>query len=165
MGRGLLIIVLLLWGHGVHGQKEQRQSVFIGLGMGIDHGGLGIRLDGRIKSRVGVCAGAGFTKAGIGMNAGLIISTRPLQRVRPFISALYGYNTAVLLSDSRGRGASGVIYNGPSLGGGVEFWNAKGNRFVHFSLMVPVRSEEATDAMRYADPKPWPVLLSVGIHI
>ena len=139
--------------------------MFIGLGMGVDHGGFGIRLDGRIKSRVGVCAGAGFTRAGIGFNAGLIISARPLQCVRPFIAALYGYNTVVIFSDSRGRGTSGLIYNGPSFGGGVEFWNAKGNRFVHVGFLIPVRSEEAADAIRDVDPKPWPVLFSVGIHI
>lgn len=161
----LLVVLLSLFAQGVHGQEEKRRSMFIGLGMGIDHGGLGIRLDGRIKSRVGICAGAGSTKAGVGLNAGLIISTRPLQRIRPFITALYGYNTAVRHPDSRGRGPSGLIYNGPSFGGGIEYWSAKGQRFIHFGLLVPIRSEEATDAARYADPIPWPILISIGIHI
>ncbi|MBS1936673.1 MAG: hypothetical protein JSS84_02525 [Bacteroidetes bacterium] len=138
-------------------------GVFIGAGVGLDHGGIGLRMDILASERIGIFAGGGYNLATVGWNAGLLYRHPVKWLARPYITGMYGYNLAIKWQIP-GGGGTGTNYYGPSFGGGLEFWSAARTSFWHTALLVPVRSSEADEDLRWASPKPWPVLFSFGYH-
>lgn len=164
--RYLLVILLASFIGRVQAQdaREPASDLYFGIGGGLDHGGFGLRFDGMVTRALGLFAGAGFNLATVGWNGGLIYRHPLPGRVRPYGTAMYGYNVAILTTTSRGSIGTGTNYYGPSFGAGVEFWSDQRNRFVHLGLLLPVRSEEAQRELRRSASEPWPVLLSAGFH-
>jgi hypothetical protein len=156
--------VLLLTALAASAQNVDK-PMLIGPGIGIDHGGLGARLDVQLTRHVGITAGAGYNLAGVGWNLGAVARLRAEHRLRPYATALYGYNFALRLNDVYGRYASGTNYYGPSFGGGVELWSNGGGRFLHFGLLVPIRTDEARSWAAFYDAPIWPVLVTCGVHL
>lgn len=138
-------------------------GVFIGAGVGLDHGGIGLRMDMLASERIGLFAGGGYNLATVGWNAGLLYRHPVNWRARPYITGMYGYNLAIKWQIP-GGGGTGTNYYGPSFGGGVEFWSPARTSFWHTALLVPVRSSEAVEDLRWASTKPWPVLFTCGYH-
>jgi len=78
--------------------------VSIGLGIGLDCGGIGMNTTFFPQRDVGIFAGAGYALLGLSWNAGLkfrAISDRPAVAVSPFILAMFGYNTAIVIGNQK----------------------------------------------------------------
>ncbi|MBX2979429.1 MAG: hypothetical protein KF905_09050 [Flavobacteriales bacterium] len=140
--------------------SSDEKQFLAGPGFGLDHGGIGLRVDGRLTPGLGFIAGAGFNTATIGWNLGLLYRFMLSRPIRPYASIIYGYNLAVRYESGGGRYVSGTNYYGPTVGAGVEFWTLERHRFLHLGLLVPIRTEEA----RAMIGKSWPVLPTIGMH-
>lgn len=144
-------------------------SPHMGLGLGLDMGGIGLRADVPVNHHFAVIAGAGYALVGIGWNAGLQYRFMPDRKAGLFCCALYGYNAAIKI---KGGSQYDALYYGPSVGAGVELRKAHTTNFWKIALFVPFRSSDFTadlDLLRdkgYFGPNegPWPVLFGVGYH-
>lgn len=88
-------ISLLLFIAFINSSKSQ--TLFIGPGIGFDHGGIGVKAEFQPVKYVGIFAGAGYNLANVGVNAGIIYNVLPDKRVTPVITAMYGYNAVLKL--------------------------------------------------------------------
>jgi hypothetical protein len=160
--------------------KYNIDRVSLGVGVGIDYGGIGGNLLLYPLQDVGIFGGAGYAFIGIGYNVGLKLRLAPGDRapkVVPYLLAMYGYNTAVKVSSSNqnGFGSDFGQYNkffyGPSFGIGLDLY-PQHNKAGYWTvdLIVPVRGAdvnnyinnlETTDDVSFKN-KPFPVLLSVA---
>lgn len=138
------------------------QKLFFGIG--IDHGGFGFRLDGRIIPAMGVFVGAGYNLAGVGWNSGVHLRIRPTHRFCPYATAMYGYNAAIRTENAKGQYVGGTNFNGPSFGCGFEMRALYGTNYMQLGILFPVRSKEAIEAFEGREPPLWPVLITGGVH-
>lgn len=137
-------------------------SLHFGLGVGLDHGGYGLRVDVPVDKHIGFFAGGGYALAGIGWNVGATVRLMPASRWCPYLTAMYGYNAALVVKNAH---QFNTLYYGPSFGAGVELRRRRGNGSWHFAILRPDRPAEVeTDRIRFHASEPMPVLLSVGYH-
>jgi hypothetical protein len=173
--RIISFLSLLLFTSAVSGQvaapaKAERNvasSTHLGLGMGMDHGGIGVRLDVPLSRNLAAVGGLGYAVVGMGWNVGLQLRTDPTKPVGLYMTALYGYNGAIKVE---GAGRYDKLYYGFTPGAGVEFRGARGN-FFHMALLVPLRSPEFWgdwDDLKAEGVQvkqgPLPVAVSLGYH-
>lgn len=144
---------------------------FIGIGMGLDFGGIGMNVMYNLTNSLGAYIGAGYAFAGIGVNGGVtlrLVPKKPESRVVPFITGMYGYNAAIAVQDAE---ELNKMFYGPSAGLGIEL-RARSPRVRcwTFALLIPFRS---TEVQNYIDElknnqfiemqnKLTPVLISIG---
>lgn len=141
----------------------------MGLGVGLDHGGIGLRVDVPFDTHLALVAGGGYALAGIGWNAGLMYRFMPAKKVGVYGTAMYGYNAVIKF---KGGSQYDALYYGPSVGAGVEFRQHHSTNFWKLALFVPFRSAEFHDDLNTLKNKgyfednegPWPVLFSIGYH-
>ncbi len=170
----ILALTLMLMGLRAIGQDgAPKPSVsdapHMGMGIGLDMGGIGLRADVPVTRRIAVLGGAGYALAGIGWNAGLQYRFMPDRKAGLFCAALYGYNAAIKL---KGGSQHDALYYGPSVGAGVELRRAHTANFWKIALFVPFRSadfdndlQELKDKGHFKDKQPpWPVLFGVAYH-
>ena len=143
----------------------------LGLGIGFDYGGFGGNVTYYPQKNIGLFFGGGYAIAGFGYNAGLkyrFLSSNPRAQVTPFLMAMYGYNTAVHVTNAS---QLDKIFYGPTVGAGCDFGShAKGRGAWSLAIFVPIRSSEPDDYMNHLKDdlgiefknKPWPIGLSVG---
>lgn len=140
--------------------RDYSAETAVGVGLGLDYGGIGMKLTLAATSTLSVFGGLGYNLHKIGYNAGLELNFSPKQRTTGFLSAMYGYN-AVLLQQSGSFGSSETFY-GPSFGLGVKSRARYSEDFFSFQLIYPIRDSEFINAPKAE--KPWPVLFSLGYH-
>ena len=147
---------------------SQTDKATIGVGAGLDYGGFGINITRYLNKNVGLYAGVGYALADIGFNGGLkfrFISETPWL-LTPFITAMYGYNTAVVVSNA-------TIYNkmfyGPSIGFGLDFRGRPEKKgYFSLALLVPIRGPEVDSYLNnvrstsVSISSPSPVVFSIG---
>lgn len=140
-----------------------------GLGVGLDHGGIGFNFQGYAGKYAGVFAGIGLAIFAPGFNGGIKYRFSPIDSPKPsiFLLGMYGYNTAVFVTNDI---ASSKLFYGPTAGIGLELPQVDGT-IGHWmvSLLVPFRG---SDAKSYIDDLKahgtkfsgglWPVAISVG---
>jgi len=102
----LMLISLFQVASTIHAQEylpkaKTYDGTSIGVGFGQDFGGVGIGiLHYGIYKYVGIFGGLGYTPAGVGMSAGLKVRlVSPKYNVNPFVSGMYGYTTALSVSN------------------------------------------------------------------
>jgi hypothetical protein len=152
---------------------ESTSKANLGLGLGLDYGGIGGRFSFQPSSSLALFAGLGYNFAGAGFNAGGIVRLAPEKRITPTLLAMYGYNAVIVVKgDDFDETVFSRTYYGPSFGAGVEFhqWHKRGN-FFNLQLLVPVRSRkfhddmDALKASEFIDiNEPWPVTICLGYH-
>lgn len=164
--RTLAMLAMLALSLGsVCAQDPLADKVYFGFGAGLDHGGLGVRIDVRPVEHLGVFGGVGWALGGLGWNAGLHVPILPGRGVSPYITGMYGYNTVYVVKDrTTGTQWDRDIYNGPSFGGGVEFSFREGARLLQVGLLVPVRSDQVLTDHPSIENDLWPVLFSLGLR-
>lgn len=153
-------------------EENEAANLYLGIGLGLDYGGLGGRLTfipgDADKTSVGIFVAAGFALNGLGFNAGLNVRIGE-QRLVPTISAMYGYNGVIKVV---GAPQYDKTYYGPSLAIGFEnkTRNSDDNH-IHVELVIPFRSSafendikalQNTAGIEINDPSP--VLISIGYH-
>ena len=138
-----------------------------GIGLGIDYGGIGLRLSVFPIKYLGVFGSIGYNFNGAGYNGGVIAKFRPEKKIRPYFSAMYGYNAVILV---QGLPSANKTYFGASLGLGMNLKMKSGN-FWSFGLVVPFKSREYQNDYDLLDSnpnidmtEPLPVQISVGFH-
>ena len=142
----------------------------LGLGLGLDYGGIGLQLQCRPAAPLVMFAGGGYALAGLGYNAGVQGRILPAAKWCPYVVAMYGYNAVIMV---KGASEYNEIYFGPSIGFGVENHKRGDYRsFWRFQLLVPFRPDAFEKDMNdlKANPnvkiesEPPPFAFSVGYH-
>ncbi len=165
--RWLLLLFLMLCAFGACAQNEDplKDKAYFGFGFGLDHGGMGVRIDVRPWEHLGVFGGTGWAVGGIGWNAGLHAPILTGRLANPYVTAMYGYNTVYVLRDRRSNTQyDRDIYYGPSFGGGVEFALREGARLIQVGVLVPLRSDAVLTDHPEIERDLWPVLISIGVR-
>jgi hypothetical protein len=83
----------------------------IGLGLGIDYGGIGAHVAYAPHDNLQLILGLGYALAGFGINAGVQGRLLTGGRARPFVGAVYGYNAVIVV---QGASEYDQLYYGPS---------------------------------------------------
>jgi len=123
-------------------------KVSLGIGMGFDHGGFGGNILVYPLENIGIFAGSGYALAGLGVNVGAklrFLSKKPNTKICPFIMGMYGYNSAIAVTDAE---ELNKLFYGPSLAFGFDskkkpyksgYWT--------IALTIPIRGSEVGDYM------------------
>ncbi len=109
----------------------------IGLGIGMDYGGIGGRFTLLPSERAAIFAALGYNLIGLGFNGGAYYRISPQKRICPFLGAMYGYNGAIKVS---GNINFKKIYYGPSFILGTELWSWIRPGYFNIELILPIRS-------------------------
>lgn len=140
----------------------------LGLGLGLDYGGIGGKLSILPAPNFAISAGFGWNINGLGWNAGLSYLFLPEKKVNPFATFMYGYNAVIVVE---GLDRENKTYYGPTIGGGIQLTTKREN-FWSFGLMIPFRSAEYRDHIKRLDNNPdieltppLPFAISVGYHL
>jgi hypothetical protein len=150
MGLALLLCQLTLSGQDSSGTAKFSQDykvkydvVSLGLGIGIDHGGIGGSFTGYPIKQVGLFGGFGYALAGVGLVAGAkfrFISEQKFTKWAPFVEGMYGYNTAIAVTNAQ---EYNKLFYGPTFGAGVTFrFNPMKSGGLHLGLLIPLRGAE-----------------------
>jgi hypothetical protein len=147
------------------------EDIFVvGLGIGLDYGGIGVNLLTYPTRNVGLFAGFGYALAGFGYNGGLKlrILNKPTAPAYAYILAMYGYNASVKV---KGNSSYNRLFYGPSAGIGVET-TANEQRRGQWSvaLLLPFRGEDPENYINslksvgvdFGNRKLFPVTISLG---
>ncbi len=131
---------------------EDNSKLHIGLGAGMDYGGIGFKIEYLPIKYLGVFGGVGYNLVGLGVNAGLQFRPLPDKKIQPILMAMYGYNGVLKIDGANNNnlqqyGLDGIskAYYGFSAGVGGELKvGHKGSR-LYLGLWLPVRSKEFHD--------------------
>src|SRR5579872_6137572 len=147
----------------------------LGLGLGFDYGGIGMNFTVYPQKNIGIFAGGGYALAGFGYNLGLKFRLNPDNRFIPFAMIMYGYNTAIAVSDGGGgfgynSGNLNKLFYGPTAGVGIDIKSRRAAGYWSFALTIPFRGQDANNYMNELEAnngvsfsnKPSPVGLSIG---
>lgn len=145
----------------------------LGLGIGFDYGGFGINYTLYPQRNIGIFGGVGYAIAGVGYNVGTKFRLTP-KKVTPFITGMYGYNTAIKVTGTNGFGPSlNKIFYGFTAGGGVDILVGRESKnYISIALMVPFRGSDVDDYINSLESsgvvfknKPAAVGVSIGLKI
>jgi hypothetical protein len=151
--------------------NEYDDSFNLGIGAGIDYGGLGFKLSALPEKHVVLFAGVGYNFVGAGYNGGISYRFMPSKKTCLYYTLMVGYNAAFRI---QGATSYNKIFYGPSTGLGIELHSRKiPANFFNIELLVPIRSNEyhrylnelKNNPMIDLRSEPWPVTISLGMHI
>ncbi len=150
----IILASLILFSEVMNAQEDvsdvrQYDRLAVGPGVGIDHGGFGVNLSAYPSENFGFFVGGGYALAGIGLNAGVkarYFPPRPNPTVVPYLTAMYGYNTAIVVSNDSDMNK---LFYGATFGVGVDI-RPKPWRLGYFScaVLIPIRGD---DVDKYID--------------
>jgi hypothetical protein len=150
-------------------EDETYASSSLGLGLGLDYGGIGIKLSGALSEPVALFAGLGYNFGGVGFNGGFTARLAPKKRIIPTLTAMYGYN-AVIKVTTPGEDFNKTFY-GPTVGFGLEFHGKyKTKNYFNLEILIPIRSQEYRDTLDDLDYSGVdinelpPIAVSLGYH-
>ena len=161
MKKGLLSTLLLIALNTlVNAQATQSNNAIfhekttIGVGAGLDFGGLGVNWQYYPNRKLGVFVGVGYPLVPpIGLNIGMkyrFYRKETYPKVIPFATAMFGYNGALNLSVTNVNSiykAQGV-FAGPTFGGGIDTrYTSKKIGYWSFELLVPIRNSKFYDQL------------------
>jgi hypothetical protein len=148
----LLALVLLLCAIHLHAQdepvaepkgdyeyEERGPYANLGVGIGLDYGGVGARLSVLPLRAVALFGAVGYNFNGAGFNGGVSFQLLPKKRVTPTLKVMYGYNAVIVV---KGADQYNKTYNGLTFGGGIQLKSRNGNNFFSAALLIPIRSQE-----------------------
>ena len=163
--------IMLLWLVSLplqaqHADSGSKSEVNIGLGIGMDYGGIGIRGTFLPVERLGLFASAGYNLNGVGYNAGAQWRF-PKKRHALFLTGMYGYNAVLIVS---GDIADKGTYYGVTVGAGYQLKAGPKGNFWNWEILVPFRNSnfhEDYDALQSSGLNPgdfFPIAISFGYH-
>jgi hypothetical protein len=122
--------------------EERGPFANLGVGLGLDYGGIGARLSVLPVRAVALFGAIGYNLNGAGFNAGASFQLLPKKKLTPTIKLMYGYNAVIVV---KGTDQYNKTYNGVSFGGGIQLKSKSGNNFFSAALLIPIRSREYYD--------------------
>jgi hypothetical protein len=154
--------------------KYERHYVDLGIGFGLDYGGLaGAKIAFLPIPYVSVFAAGGYYLFGFGWNTGAtwhILPSTSRYTLRPNIKLMYGVNGGTMVS---GDDKYNKMFYGVTPGAGLEIMFGKSKRNgLDFDLNFPIHGQDFKDQLDImkADPTitgvkdPLPVAFSLGFH-
>ncbi len=128
--------------------KIRSNEVSLGVGLGLDFGGIGANLTYYPQKSIGIFAGAGYALAGVGYNVGMKLRYIPkdVTKLSSFVSVMYGYNAALVVMDDP---SNNQIYYGPTVGLGFESLHTS-TGYWSFSLLTPFRNVYISGSLPFA---------------
>jgi len=127
---------------------SEYSSSSIGLGLGLDYGGIGVKLSLMPSQGFALFGSLGYNIVGAGYNVGATVKLAPAKRVCPTLTGMYGYNALIIVKDDYNNSRYEKTYYGPSFGVGVEFHNRyKNTNFFNLELLIPIRSSKYHDTL------------------
>jgi hypothetical protein len=124
--------------------------VNFGPGIGFDYGGLGVNFMVYPQKNIGIFFGGGYALAGFGYNTGVKLRISPDNGtvVNPFLTAMYGYNAAVVIPDNT---QLNKLFYGPTIGVGLDIRSRKPSSkgYLSLALMVPLRNSDPQNYMDF----------------
>lgn len=126
--------------------KKKTDKVTLGLGIGLEYGGLGGNLLYYPVENIGVFAGVGTALAGMGYNAGLKVRIlSDSARVNLYTMAMYGYNASIYIPDAK---TYNKLFYGVTFGLGLDTrYNPKKDGYWTFALLIPIRGSDVSAYM------------------
>lgn len=116
--------------------QDNYQKAYVGLGLGLDYGGVGLRAEFLPSKYIGLFGGGGYNLQDISYNVGVSYKILPDNRVTPVITAMYGYNAVIKIP------YWAKTYFGPSLGAGCEIGAKQSDNKLSLILFVPLRNDD-----------------------
>ena len=167
----LLIVLFSLVFSNVYAQDEPEQSkVNIGLGFGLDYGGIGGRLTVLPHKNFAAFGAVGYNLFELGFNLGIQARLLPDAGICPTIGAMYGYNGVIVV---KGAEQYNKTYYGPSFSFGLEFKsNRNPKNYSNVEILLPIRPSQYkkdfedlqnNPAISF-ESKPLPIGISFGFH-
>ena len=144
----------------------------LGVGLGCDYSGLGIKLSYLPIPHFSLFASGGYAMFELAWNLGVSYHILPKTSdhfIRPHIKAMYGYNEIIYLLDAKEYNET---YYGFTPGVGIEFrFRESRNHGFDVDLNFPFRSDEFKNDFEELDEnpdvdikEPWPVAFAIGYH-
>jgi len=148
---------------------EQESVMNVGLGIGMDYGGIGGRITFLPVKRLAVFAGVGYALVNFGYNLGAQLRIIPDKNFCPTFGVMYGYNGIIKVQNAS---TYDKIYYGTSLSGGIEMHFGGKQNFMNVELIVPFRSQAFYDdwdklkqnSSVSIQSDPLPIAFSIGYH-
>lgn len=164
-----LFCLLLSVPFATFAQDDYDSKVNLGVGIGLDYGGIGFRLTGHPNRTIGIFGGVGYAFAGVGFNGGINANFKPKGRATGYFTGMYGYNGALLVMDD-GEDFK-KFYYGPSFGLGLKLASRRNDQnFWNFELLLPIRDPDfQKDLDNFEDngiemSPVLPIAWSIGYH-
>lgn len=140
-------------------------KAFMGVGAGLDYGGLGVKMDLEWKANYDIYLGIGNNLNGLGYNFGLMWKPYGHKPVSPIVSVMYGYNSVLIINDQQGNDLFKKTYYGPSVGFGGRFkMGAKRINNLSLMLMYPFRNSDFYNDVKVINGTYFPVAFSIGYN-
>jgi hypothetical protein len=142
----------------------------VGIGIGIDYGGLGVKMGYFPHKNIGLYGAMGYNLVTAGLSTGLTFRTYPSKLIRPCFHAIYGYNAVIkIYGDDKNR--YDAVFYGPSIGFGFEAGKTSG-LYLNMAVFYPFRDQEFYDEWNkiknnsnietYSEILPF--TMSIGLH-
>jgi hypothetical protein len=123
--------------------QSQFDCYSLGLGYGLDYGGIGGNLLIYPQKNIGLFGGLGYAFAGLGCNAGIKLrfnTEEPSSKSFPYLIGMYGYNAAIAVSNKM---EYNKLFYGATFGIGMDYRSVYlGDGYWSFSILLPLRSYE-----------------------
>ena len=148
---------------------EPESKTNIGLGLGLDYGGIGGRISFMPVKRLALFAGIGYAFVDFGYNLGAQLRITPDNKICPTFGFMYGYNAVIQVQNASDYNK---VYYGTSISGGIEIHFGGRPSFMNIELVVPFRSQafhDDWDRLKQSGAidvimEPLPVAFSIGYH-
>lgn len=136
--KNFFISSMLFFSLALFAQESGGSKFGFGLGLGQMFGGIGVQMNYDPISNLELFTGLGYNLADLGFNAGAKYKISE-SRTAPFLTAMYGYNAAVIVSGTSGLDKT---FYGATLGGGFDFESRNSENYWTFAILIPIRSRE-----------------------
>ena len=148
---------------------EPESKMNIGLGLGLDYGGIGGRITFLPIKRLAVFVSLGYAIVDLGYNVGAQLRITPGNRICPSIGLMYGYNGVIKVQNAP---EYDKIYYGTSASIGLEIHFKGKPNYLNVEIVVPFRPESFYDdwdkvkqlSNFSTQSEPLPIAISVGYH-
>lgn len=139
----LLFIATASFAQDVPTQNQNNSGkVYMGLGLGLDYGGVGAKLEYLPIENVGIFAGLGYNLYSAGFNVGASYKIKAGERVSFNPTAFYGYNGVIKVE---GASEYDMVSYGVTFGVNIDIHVGKKGNKITAGLFVPIRSKKFSD--------------------
>ncbi len=147
-------------------KKSWNPALYLGVGVGLDYGGIGLKGSFEPIPYLSVFGGVGNNLVSISGGAGMAIHMLPARKVSPKLMGMYGYNSVLIITQ---HGFGGPVNDyvesqGVSVGAGIDMKWWKRPHKLSVAVLYPFRDGTFMSRYNRMYNKPFlmPVLFSVG---